>query len=393
MRALLSLAMACAAFAARAETLVIRNVDVVSMRDERIDRHQTVIVRGERIESIGPADSTPVPSGARIINGEGLWLAPGLVDSHVHIREDDLPAYLAAGVTTVRDLAGLDSVLDVARRINLGELRGPRIVTSTLLFNGPNPRNPFFSTVINNAAEADPRVAAQLARGCRFVKLYENLPRNVYDAIVSAARARGAPITGHVAVQIDLGHAMESQDSIEHLSGYERAVSLVPNAASMDIGAWQSVDRARYPALAEQSARSGVWNCPTLYVYASLSNFSQPIIDNRRAFVRELHGHGARLLAGTDAGYLLPAGSSLIDELHELVAAGLTPFEALAAATRDAALFLGEDAGTIEAGKRADLLLLGADPLQDIEALRHPAMVIVRGEAPPPAARRRAAAR
>lgn len=390
MRAMLSAILACAALAAQAQTLAIRNVDVVSMRDERIDRDQTVIVRGDRIESVGPAASASIPSEARVINGTGLFLAPGLIDLHVHIREVDLPAYLAAGVTTVRDLAGLDSVLDVARRVERGELRGPSIVTATLLFNGPNPRNPFFSTVLFSAADADARVAAQLARGCRWVKLYENLPLGTYDAIVRAARLRGAKIAGHVAAQIDLRHAMDSQDSIEHLSGYERAVSLVPNAASMDIGAWQTVDRARYAALAEQTVQSGVWNCPTLYVYAVLSNFSTAIIDNRRAFVRELHDHGARLLAGTDAGYLVPAGASLHEELRELFASGLSPFEALSAATRDAGVFLEEDAGTIEPGKRADLLLLAADPLQSLDALRNPLTVIVRGEAPPAAARRRA---
>lgn len=380
------------ALAANGATLAIRNVDVVSMRDARIDQDQTVIVRGDRIESVGPADSTLIPADARVIEGRGRWLFPGLIDAHVHIRAVDLPDYLRYGVTTVRDLAGLDSVLDIARRIDRGELHGPRIITSTLLFNGPNPRNPTFSTVISRAADADARVAAQLARGCRFVKLYENLPLDVYDALVAAARARGARIAGHVSVFVDVRHAMESQDSIEHLNGYERVVSRLPDAASNDIGAWQSVDSSRYAALAEETARSGVWNCPTLYVYAVLSNFAPAIIDNRRAFIRELHARGAHLLAGTDAGYLVPAGSSLIEELDELVASGLTPYEALATATRDAAQFLEEDAGTIEAGKRADLILLDANPLQSVEALRRPAMVIVRGEAPPPApARRRAA--
>ena len=381
------------ALAADGATLALRNVDVVSMRDARIDRDQTVIVRGDRIESVGPAESTPIPDDARVIEGHGRWLFPGLIDAHVHIRAIDLPDYLRYGVTTVRDLAGLDSVLEIARRIDRGELRGPRIITSTLLFNGPNPRNPTFSTVISRAADADARVAAQLARGCRFVKLYENLPLDVYDAIVVAARARGARIAGHVSVFVDVHHAMESQDSIEHLNGYERVVSRTPDAATNDIGAWQSVDSSRYAALAEETSRSGVWNCPTLHVYAVLSNFAPAIIDNRRAFVHELHARGAHLLAGTDAGYLVPAGASLIEELDELVASGLTPYEALATATREAADFLEEDAGTIETGKRADLLLLDANPLQSVEALRSPSMVIVRGEAPPPAPARHRAAR
>jgi imidazolonepropionase-like amidohydrolase len=111
----------------------------------------------------------------------------------------------------------------------------------------------------------------------------------------------------------------------------------MPDAVHNDIGAWQNVDRSRYAALAQLSAASGVWNVPTLYVYGVISDFNAAILENRRAFVRALHDAGARILAGTDAGYLVPAGASLHEELRELAASGLTPYETLAAATRDAA--------------------------------------------------------
>jgi imidazolonepropionase-like amidohydrolase len=364
----------------RAGVIVIRNVNVVSMRDARVDAAQTVIIRDDRIESVGTADS--IPAGATIIEGNGRWLMPGLIDSHVHIRAADLPRYLAHGVTTVRDMAGLDSVLEIARAIDRGELQGPAIVTSTLLINGPNPNNPQFSTVITSASQADAIVAAQLARGVVFVKLYENLSLAMYDALVHAARARGARIAGHVSAQVDVRHAIESQDSIEHLSGYERALS-----AS---GAWETADRSRYAELARISAEKGVWNCPTLYVYSVLF-YSAALVENRRAFVRELHAQGAHLLAGTDAGYYFPGGASLLEELRELVASGLTPYEALTAATRDAAQFLGiDEIGTIEAGKRADLILLDANPLDGVDALVRPVEVFVRG-VPVMPIRRRAA--
>lgn len=367
----------------RAGVIAIRNVNVVSMRDARVDSGQTVIIRDDRIESVGTAES--IPAGATIIEGHDRWLMPGLIDSHVHIRSADLPRYLAQGVTTVRDMAGLDSVLEIARAIDRGELQGPKIVTSTLLINGPNPFNPQFSTVITNASQADAIVAAQLARGVTFVKLYENLTLAMYDALVHAARVRGARIAGHVAAQIDVRHAIESQDSIEHLSGYDRAVS--------NTGAWEGADRSRYPELARLSAEKGVWNCPTLYVFSVLFNGSPAMVENRRAFVRELHAHGAHLLAGTDAGYYFPGGASLLEELRELVASGLTSYEALIAATRDAAQFLAiDDIGTIEAGKRADLILLDANPLDGVDALIRPVEVFVRG-APVRPVRRRAAAK
>jgi imidazolonepropionase-like amidohydrolase len=374
-------ALLLAALPLQAKVVAITNVNVVSMIDSRVDLDQTVILRDALIERVGPASSTEVPAGATTFDGRGRWLMPGLVDSHVHLRSVDLDAYLAWGVTTVRDLAGIASVLDLKRRIDRGELLGPHVIAATMLINGPNPRSSAaqFATVISNASQAESIVTTQLARGCEVVKLYENLTLAMYDALVASAHAHGAKVTGHISVFVDIHHAIESQDSIEHLSGYERAVTLLTNANGADIGAWQFVDRSRYAALAELSATKGVWNCPTLYVYAVLSNFDSQIIANRRAFIGEMHAHGAKLLAGTDAGYLLPAGSSLFEELRELVASGLTPYEALRTATSDAAQFYGRDIGTIAAGKRADLLLLGSNPLESIDALDDRRLVILEG--------------
>jgi cytosine/adenosine deaminase-related metal-dependent hydrolase len=116
---------------------------------------QTVIVRDAHVEAISAVADIEVPADAQIVYGRGRWLVPGLVDMHVHIREVDLPAYVANGITTVRDLAGLDSVLDVMQRVDEGSLVGPRILASSLLLTGPNPQNPQFSRVIAVGARAD----------------------------------------------------------------------------------------------------------------------------------------------------------------------------------------------------------------------------------------------
>lgn len=360
-------------------------VNVLPMDGERRLLGQTVIVRDDRIEAIGPMSDVAVPPDARVIYGRGRWLMPGLIDAHVHILAADLPRYLESGVTTVRDLAGLDSVMVIARRVARGELRGPRIIAASLLMNGPNPGQPFFSVVVPNAAAAPAAVDRQLARGSTWIKLYENLPRDVYEAIVAAARSRGARVAGHVTASVSVLQAMTLQDSIEHLAGYDRAVT--ERAGSGGFAAWIDVDHTRFPALAEASRESGVWNCPTLHIYEVLTSQwdaadRERMLANRRSFVRALHEAGARIVTGTDAGYLAPAGAALHEEFQELLKSGLTAFEVLEAATRAGAELLGMDdeIGTVAVGMRADLLLATEPPDEELETLRRPAGVMVGGQ-------------
>jgi imidazolonepropionase-like amidohydrolase len=345
-----------------AAVIVFVGVNVVPMDSERVLLGQTVIVEDARVRTLGPVDAVPVPPGARVIYGNGRWLVPGLVDMHAHMRAPDLPRYIENGVTTVRDLAGLDSVLEIAGR---GE--GPRLFVASKLLTGANPQNPFFSRPVTRVEDAVPAVDEQLARGCDSIKLYDGLRRDVYDALVAAARNRGVRVAGHVTNDVPIAHAMAMQDSIEHLSGYP----LTGDAR----------------ALAAQSRASGVWNCPTLVVFTQwvTRGMAEPqrtqFLNARRSLVTALDEAGARILAGTDAGYLVPAGVSLHDELAELRGAGLTPFEALSAATRSAGEYLGDPGiGVIAEGAHADLVLVASNPLQDLGTLRRPAGVMLRGQ-------------
>ena len=332
-------------------------VNVVPMDTERVLTAQTVVVRDGVIAEIGAVEDVAVPDGAQVVYGRGRYLVPGLIDMHVHVLARDLRTYVENGITTVRDLAGLDSVLTAAQRVERGELLGPRIVTSSMLLNGPNPppNAASFAVVVSNASSASAAVNGQLARGVLWIKLYENLDRATYDSLVNAADARGAKIAGHVSSLIDVRYAMTRQRTIEHLSGYPL------NDLS----------------LASLSRDAGVYNCPTLHIFATRNQN----IAARRTFVRALRDAGARLIAGTDAGYLLPAGVSLHNELDELHLSGLTNFEALSAATRTAAECLADDSiGTIAVGKRADLVLVAANAIENLATLRRPAGVMLGGE-------------
>lgn len=340
-------------------------VNVVPMDGGPALAGQTVIVRDARVERIGPVAEVDVPIDARVVYGRGRWLVPGLIDMHVHIRAVDLPAYVANGITTVRDLAGLDSVLATRGRVERGELLGPRILVSSQLLCGAGYSNPPFTRPVSTVSGAAVAVDEQLARGATSIKVYEELTPAVYDAIVAAARARGLLVAGHVSRHVGVAHAIETLDSIEHLSGYPRPAS---------------------QALIDATRDSGVWNCPTLYVYTAHVTTGMPaeereqLLHQRRALVTALDGAGARILAGTDAGYLVPAGTSLHEELAELSAAGLTNEEVLTAATRSAGEYLGDPTlGVIAAGARADLLLVNDNPLEDLATLRTPAGVMLNG--------------
>jgi imidazolonepropionase-like amidohydrolase len=351
-------------FAARGDVTALIGVNVVPMDVERVLYGQTVLVVNDRIETIGDADDVQIPDGARIIDGRERWLVPGLTDMHVHVRASDLPRYVANGITTVRDLAGLDSVLALASRRPFG----PRIHVASRLLAGVNGQSPPFSVPIERAEEAQALVDAELARGCDSIKLYEELSRETFDALVHAARLRGVKVAGHVTRFVDVRHAMTMQDSIEHLSGYPLGDP--------------DVDRD----LAAASRDAGVWNCPTMTVYAQYVTRNMPpaerqqYLQQRRALLTALHDANARILAGTDSGYLVDAGTALHDELDELVAAGFTPFEALSAATRSAGEFFGEpDMGVIAPGARADLVLVRDNPLEHLSTLRKPSAVMLEG--------------
>ena len=404
----------------------IVDVTVVPMDRERELPHQTVVVEGERIVSLDDASRIDT-TGMHTIDGRGKWLIPGLADMHVHYNEATYaPLFVAHGVTFVRNMAGDAMMLGIRERTRRGELIGPTMITAGPITDGDPPFWPG-SDIVAKPADAEPLVAAQKAAGYDFVKVYNDLTKDAYAAVVAAAARHGLPVEGHVptAVGID-GVIAAHQKSLEHMYGWITAAASKPAPSTLgwlDQVKWlqDHFDASKLPALARAAKDAGVWNCPTFVVndrYAHLDDIARyaklPEMryaapetelgwDPSRAglptdkrglalqqaayaldekVVKALADAGAGILAGTDVGnpWLVP-GASLHEELGRLVAAGLTPYQALAAATSEPARFLGREAdmGTVAVGRHADLVLLDGDPLASIASTSHIAGVVLHG--------------
>ena len=363
-------------------SIALTGVHVVPMTTaQRLD-NQTVIISNGRILSITPAGSSPLPLGATVIDGRGRFLMPALIDMHVHLRRAELPMYFRAGVTTVRNMWGHADVATMKRAIADGTLIGPTVHSTSNGFDGNPPQWPY-TKILLDAREADGAVQSAVNEGWMAVKVYQRLSLEVYDSIALSAKRRGMDFVGHVPSLVPVLHALDvGQRSIEHLSGYDFAVARRPNGGTF---AWAEADESRFAELVRRTVQAGTWNCPTLAIYVHLAEQHSPneravVIATRRRFVAELARQGARLLVGTDTGIDVVTPSAIHEELSELVAAGLTPYQALRGATIDAAEFLrAPGLGTVTAGAPAELLLLDGDPLANVGNAKRIAGVIARG--------------
>lgn len=386
------------------ERIAFVDVNVITMESDAVLPHRTVVVSGDRIETIGAVDAVAIPMGARRIEGGGLFLMPGLVDMHVHLNDEfDLLPYVANGVTTVRNLAGFESHVLLRERIAKGEILGPTLFTA-----GPP------VTGLRDPAAAEAIVAAQAEAGFDGVKIYDGISREAYAALVAAARKHGLSPSGHVPRNLRLEDVLAAKpDSIDHLEEYiysrfepgldtsgiaraaretkEAGTAVCTTLVTFDLIGRQVADLA--PLLGRFENRyvgpvfRRVWNEGSNSYRRRIPVAQVPELRRRLAFQKRLlaglRDAGVPILLGTDAGgppFVLP-GFSVHEELAHLVSAGLTPFEALRAATATPAEFLGEggEFGTIGPGRRADLLLLHGNPLEDVANASLVAGVAARG--------------
>lgn len=429
-------------------TIAISHVTVIDATGAPPRPDQTVIIRGDRITQITSSRSQRIPAKARIIEGRGLYLIPGLWDMHVHVWNPDLafPIFLANGVTVVRNMGGHPDELKRWRQeLSAGTRLGPHLFACGPVVDGPPPIHPDHSVVVNNAADALSAVDDLKSQGWDFIKVYDNVPRDAYFAIAAEAKKDHIPFVGHVPLSVTATEASDAgQKSIEHFEGADYAISplgdelrrarlerigkpgqpgemmkLPLRIANELTQLADTYDEQRASALFAVFKKNGTWQVPTLVVKRAFSSIGDNAFyhDDRLRYVdaqtreewahapivhidlpayvearkrdfqaklritRAAHKAGVWFLAGTDSGFpYVYYGFSLHDELALLVEAGFTPLEALQAATRDAARFLNvKDSGTVEVGKRADLVLLQADPLGDIHNTRSIEAVILSG--------------
>lgn len=368
----------------RSPVFAFVGVDVVPMDSGIVLIDRTVVVRDRRIEIVDLRSDVTVPAGAEQVDGSGLFLMPGLADMHVHLEEDDLPAYLANGVTTVRNMWGHDAVRDMRERIAAGELAGPSVYSASPGIDGTPAKWPF-TQIVETPAEAQETVARLVGEGWPMLKVYQDLRPDVYDAVAAAARQHGIRIVGHVPHRVGLREVLlAGQASLEHLGGYDVALGGTRGTAG-----WLNMDPAKIPNVVTWTWEAGAYVCPTLEVVKALARRNHSaeeaaiVTENRRALVGALHRAYVPILLGTDSGIdLVAPGTSLHQELIELEAAGLSPYAALAAGTVAAAGFLGEqdEFGAVREGLRADLLLLDRNPLEDVRAAADPVGVMVNGD-------------
>lgn len=425
----LLIAIAVAAIGATAPGITaIIGATIIDGRSQFPIPNGVVIIEGDKIKAVGRRGDVRVPQGARVIDASGQYLVPGLIDMHVHYREWQGELFLASGVTSVKDLGNpVEWISELSRGQAGGRWRGPRIFFVGNNLDAPPPEGDHHVGV---ASAPDYEKAIRLLRGfgVNAIKVRHKVTPEQLREITKAAHAKELPVTGHLARTNAMEAALAGIDGLEHATGVPLAAAEAPDQIKTDakgLGAFLEdlrgfalMSEVKEKALIQLLVEKRVKLIPTLSIrrravedegkaaleddglarHPALAYVPEPVrkewseasLDKKiretfsieeklvmqagyhrlERFVRAFHRAGGIVLAGSD-NLNGVAGLTLHRELERLVAAGLTPMAALLAATRDAAQFLRRaDLGTIERGRTADLILLRANPLDDIRHLK-----------------------
>ncbi len=410
---LLVFAFSCSAGAQsqKPQPVAFINVNVVPMDRERIIENQTVIIRDGRIAEIGPSTKVKIPQDALRVEAQGKYLMPGLAEMHGHLPHPNqgeavansfLVLFVANGVTTVRGMFGFPNHPALRDRIAKGEVLGPRLYAASPALSGQS---------VPNAEEAEKLVRKYKQDGFDLLKVHEGLSKESFDRIAQVANELGIRLGGHIPNDVGLVRALKArQSSIEHLDGYLEAVDL------------DTVDDAEIKKLAMMTKEAGVWVTPTMALWQTfmgtdtveslrqrpelkympqqminqwtqqrtnqIANNQNPqtglkIIGFRDRLLKALSDAGVGVLLGSDAPQLFSVpGFSLHREMHAMIKAGMTPYQVIESGTRKPAVYLNaeKEFGTVEVGKRADLILVDGNPLKDVSNVSKRAGVMLGGK-------------
>jgi hypothetical protein len=412
--------------------LVFTHVTVIDATGAAAKRDLSVVIVDGRIIAFGKTGSVRVRADAEIIDATGKFLIPGLWDMHIHSGGYEngkkyFPRLIADGITGVREMGSpLDEILRLRREVEAGAIIGPHMIIAGPIVQGPLPfRMPLFISV-NDKAEARQTVISLKERGVNFIKVQDALPRDLYFVIAAEAKRQRIPFAGHVPPSVSAAEASNAgQGSIEHLGGRFYGVllgcsssesKLTANVREIVSNVMKSLNEGREPDdsgifrasltkpllesfnnrkaanLFSMFLRNQTWQVPTLVAQplrAAINErkdlseddirYGKKLLQKQFDVVRAMQRAGVKIMAGTD---FPPERSRLYEELALLVAAGLTPMEALESATRNPAAFVGklDSLGTIERGKIADLILLDANPLEDIRNVQKINAVVFGGK-------------
>ncbi|MCE7995610.1 MAG: amidohydrolase family protein [Roseivirga sp.] len=415
--------------------LIIQNVNIVDVEKGKILHNQTVAIDGDKIGEIYRSSVVASPE-TEVIDGTGKFLIPGLWDMHTHYFWNytfSNPLLIANGITGVREMWGNPDVINTVRQqTTAGEMIAPDIYTAGAIIDGVPPIWPGSSGVAN-PEEAIAEVDKQIASGVDFLKVYSRLTKDAYMAIAQRSKEKDISFAGHIPGSVSIWEAMEAgQYSSEHMYGILEAsnsdlATLRAQPSQFSKKSMQlmtdNFDEAIFDSLATVMANSDMWLSPTLTVLRSIAYLTDSSFTNderlgylpafmtgtwnpandfrfksrtpefyeasktkfrlQLSLMGKLANKGVKIIAGTDYPnpYCFP-GFSLHDELELMVEGGMTTLQALQAATINAAIFQKKESqfGTVTSGKTASLVLLNANPVDDINHTREIEKVILRGK-------------
>jgi imidazolonepropionase-like amidohydrolase len=423
---------ACGKFNSSGESVIaLEGATLIDGAGGAPKQNALVIVRNGHIEAVARMNEIEIPRGAERIDLAGKTIIPGLIDAHGHVERWAAGRYVAWGVTTVRDLHGAaDEVIGLKQAMNLGSIIGPRLFVAGAMIDGVPPTYPN-ATGVATGDQARRAVDLRAVAGVDYIKVYTKITPALLQPLLDEAEKLRLPVAAHLGKTDALVAARAGVTSIEHMAGVVQAATGDPAYATahdaflrgwtLEEKGWAGLDSAAVARTARALAQTRVTIVPTLVIHDMLSRLDNPILLSRPGmedvpanaqsvrsvpsllqrtgwqasdfaafrrsrrrpdqFVREFKRAGGAIAAGSDAAnQLLIPGFSLHEEMALLVGAGLTPIEAITAATRRGAQLLRADSlGLVAPGKVADLVVLNANPAGNITATRNIAMVMLRG--------------